>query len=53
MNTYQQQDQTKPKKSLTNDKYDCDWNGDFGPKDSFLELSIGSRIEESGSEQSF
>ena len=53
VNTYQTLHQINPKENLITNEYQIDWQGDLGSKDSFLELSIGSRIEKSRSKQSF
>ena len=53
VNTYQTLHQINPKENLTKNEYQIDWQGDLGSKDSFLELSSGSRIEKSRSKQSF
>ena len=34
-------------------EYKCNWQSDLGPKDGFLKLNIGSRIEKSRIKQSF
>ena len=47
--TNQSKNQKNPKENLTADEYQCNRHGDLGPKDGFLELSIGSRVEEARS----
>ena len=47
--THQKKDQNYPNENLTTDEYQCNRHGDLGPKDGFLELSIGSRVEEARS----